>query len=117
VAGGQGVAIASPAAIASGAIALDGAIASGAIALDGAAIASPAAIASGAMALDGAIASPEAIASDDMASADIGGQAVDAIASAANTEVVTDISRVTADANTIIEDFIRMPFGMLTLGR
>jgi hypothetical protein len=71
-------------------------------------------MASGAMALEGAIASPAAMASED-----VGGQAVDAaIASAANTEVVADISRVTADASTIMWDFMGCPFGMLTvLGR
>lgn len=98
------------AAIASGAMALEGAIASpaaiasGAMALEGA-IASPAAIASGAMALDGAIASA------DMASAEVGGQAVEAaIASAANTGALADSSSVIVDASTIIEVLISVPF-------
>jgi hypothetical protein len=92
-------AIASDVAIASGAIALDGAMASGAMALDGAAMASAA------IALDGA-----AIASVAIGSAEIGGQAADAMASAANTGLEAEISRDTAIAMTKVEDFIRRPF-------
>ena len=85
--GGHGAAIASPVDIASGVIALEVAIASGAMALDGDMV-FPALMASGAIALDGAIASGAmalagAIASAAMASPDEGGQAVDAMASAA----------------------------------
>jgi hypothetical protein len=97
-------AIASPALIASGVMALEGAMASPAAIASGA-------MASAAMALEGAIASPAAMASEE-----VGGHAVDAaIASAANPEVVADISRASADTITIIEDFMGYPFGMLTI--
>jgi hypothetical protein len=88
-------AIASPALIASGVMALEGAMASPAAIASGA-------MASAAMALEGAIASPAAMASEE-----VGGHAVDAaIASAANPEVVADVSRASADTITIIEDFM-----------
>lgn len=115
VAGGHGAAIASPVAIASGAMALEVAIASGAIAsvaiaLDGA-MASPADMASGAIALEGAIASVAMALGAAIASSDDGGQAVDAMASAAYAVPAIDISNATADADRIDEIFIGGPLG------